>query len=192
MTLRLVCPHHITQIRMQLRGNLFLEQTSQTSMCSLAFSHKYHVQQKVKSALTDTRGVIWRAVYITIYAALKSPFVRVVTTHSSCITLLWLHHNHKMSISYHKNGLVSSHQSVGRWFIFYVLCSEHVLMKLVGYQQLTCLRVKKEFVVGTISLSCELYLLLWNQARNQGGRRGNCNAKILNLVIFFRSSEFFL
>jgi len=37
---------------------------------------------------------------------------------SSCITLLWLHHNHKMSISYHKNGLGSSHQTVGRWFIF--------------------------------------------------------------------------
>jgi len=25
---------------------------------------------------------------------------------SSCITLLWLHHNHKISISYHKNRLV--------------------------------------------------------------------------------------
>jgi len=31
----------------------------------------------------------------------------------SCITLLWLQHNHKMSISYHKNGWVCSHQSVG-------------------------------------------------------------------------------
>ena len=40
------------------------------------------------------------------------------TRNSSCITLLWLHPNHKMSISYHKNGLVSSHQTVGRWFIF--------------------------------------------------------------------------
>jgi len=39
----------------------------------------------------------------------------------SCITLLWLHHNHKISISDHKNGLVSSHQSVRRGFIFYVL-----------------------------------------------------------------------
>jgi len=29
-------------------------------------------------------------------------------------------------------------------------------MKLVGYQQPTCLCVKMEFVVGTISLSCEL------------------------------------
>ena len=40
------------------------------------------------------------------------------TRNGSCITLLCLHHNHKMSISYHKNGLVSSHQTVGRWFIF--------------------------------------------------------------------------
>jgi len=39
------------------------------------------------------------------------------TRNSSCITLLWLPHNHKMSTSYHKNGWVSSHQSVGRWFI---------------------------------------------------------------------------
>jgi len=30
-----------------------------------------------------------------------------------------------MSISCHKNGLVSSHQSVGRWFILYVLCSKN-------------------------------------------------------------------
>jgi len=41
--------------------------------------------------------------------------------------------------SYHKNGLVSSHQSVGRWFIFYVLCSNNILTQLVGYQQPTCL-----------------------------------------------------
>jgi len=39
---------------------------------------------------------------------------------------------------------------------FYVLCNKNILMKLVGYQQLTCLCVKMEFVVGTISLSCEL------------------------------------
>ena len=32
-------------------------------------------------------------------------------------------------------------------------------MKLVGYQQPTCLCVMIEFVVGTISLSCELYSL---------------------------------
>ena len=71
---------------------------------------------------------------------------------SSCITLLWLCHNHKMSINYHKNGLVSSHQTVGRWFIF-------ILTKLFGYQQPSCLCVKMEFVVGTTSLSCELFSL---------------------------------
>jgi len=32
-------------------------------------------------------------------------------------------------------------------------------MKVVGYQQPTCLHVMMEFVVGTISLSCELYSL---------------------------------
>ena len=40
----------------------------------------------------------------------------------SCITLLWLHHNHKISISDHKNGfIVSCHQSVGRWFMCFVV-----------------------------------------------------------------------
>ena len=38
----------------------------------------------------------------------------------------------------------------------YVLCNKNTLMKLVGYQQPTCLYVKMEFVIGTISLSCEL------------------------------------
>jgi len=47
------------------------------------------------------------------------------TRNSSCIKLLWLHHNHKMSISYHKIGLVSCHQSVGRWLTFYVLWLEY-------------------------------------------------------------------
>jgi len=32
-------------------------------------------------------------------------------------------------------------------------------MKLVGYQQPTCLCIKMEFVAGTISLSCELFSL---------------------------------
>jgi len=39
---------------------------------------------------------------------------------------------------------------------FYVLCNENILMKLVGYQHPTCLCVMMEFVIGTISLSCEL------------------------------------
>jgi len=73
-----------------------------------------------------------------------------------------------MSISYLKNGLVSSHQDVGRWFIFYVLCSKNILMKLVDCQQPTCHSVKVEFVVGTISLSCELYSLSWRCLRSCG------------------------
>ena len=64
-----------------------------------------------------------------------------------------------MAINYHKNGLVSSHQTVGRWFIFFVLCRKIILMKRVGCQQPTCLCVKMEFVVATSSLSCELFSL---------------------------------
>jgi len=42
---------------------------------------------------------------------------------------------------------------------FYVFCSrpKDILTKLVGYQQRTCLCVKMKFVVGTISLLCELF-----------------------------------
>ena len=42
---------------------------------------------------------------------------------------------------------------------FYVLCNKNILTKLVGYQQPTGLCFMMEFVVGTISLSCELYSL---------------------------------
>jgi len=42
---------------------------------------------------------------------------------------------------------------------FYALYIKNILMKLVGYQQATCLCVKMEFIVGTISLSCELFSL---------------------------------
>jgi len=45
-----------------------------------------------------------------LLTALNSPHPTTLHTgNSSCITLLWLHHNHKMSIRYHKNGLASSH-----------------------------------------------------------------------------------
>ena len=43
--------------------------------------------------------------------------------------------------------------------LFLVLCSKNILMKFVGYQQHTCLCAMMEFVVGTISFSCELYSL---------------------------------
>jgi len=51
---------------------------------------------------------------------------------------------------------------------FYVLCSKNILMKLVGYQQPTCLCVRMEFVDGIISLSCELYSLSWSCFRSRG------------------------
>jgi len=36
-----------------------------------------------------------------------------------------------------QNGLVSSHQSVGKWLLVYVFCSKNILSKLIGYQQPT-------------------------------------------------------
>jgi len=39
---------------------------------------------------------------------------------------------------------------------FYMLCNRNILMKLIGFQQPDWLCVMMEFVVGTISLSCEL------------------------------------
>ena len=51
---------------------------------------------------------------------------------------------------------------------FYVLSGKNILMKIVGYQQPTCLCVKMEFVVAIISLSCELYSLSWSCFRSRG------------------------
>jgi len=51
---------------------------------------------------------------------------------------------------------------------FYMFCSKNILTKQVGYQQPTCRCVKMEFVVGTISLSCELYSLSWSCFRSCG------------------------
>jgi len=47
---------------------------------------------------------------------------------------------------------------------FYVLCNKNILMKLVGYQQPICLCVMTEFVIGTISLSCESELCSLSKA----------------------------
>ena len=58
-----------------------------------------------------------------------------------------------------------------RWPIVYFLnliCSKNSLTKLVGYQQPTCLCVKMEFMVGTISLSRGLYSLSWSCCRSCG------------------------
>jgi len=40
---------------------------------------------------------------------------------------------------------------------FYMFRSKDILTKLVAYHQPICLCVKMAFVVGTISLSCELF-----------------------------------
>jgi len=47
---------------------------------------------------------------------------------------------------------------------FYALCIKNILIKLVRYQQATCLFVKMEFIAGTISLSCELFSLRKSRA----------------------------
>jgi len=51
---------------------------------------------------------------------------------------------------------------------FFVFCTKNILTKLVDYQQPTCLCVKMEFVVGTISFSCELHSLSWSCFRSCG------------------------
>ena len=78
-----------------------------------------------------------------------------------------------MSISYHKNGLVRSYQSVGKWLIFHVFCSKNILTKLIDYQQPTCLCVKMEFVVGSgpISLSCAMHSVSWSCFRSCGSAK---------------------
>jgi len=43
--------------------------------------------------------------------------------------------------------------------LFLCAFNKNILMKLVGYQQPTCFCVMMEFVVGSISLSCQLYSL---------------------------------
>jgi len=135
------------------------------------FSNLHRVRLNADAHLSATLRCYFRCNWCRNLAAVNCILHWIVLTLStphmgitlvivrSCITLLWLHHNHKISTSDHKNGLVSSHQSVRREFIFYMLCSKNILMKPDGYQQPTCLCVKMEFVVGTISLSCELYSL---------------------------------
>ena len=49
---------------------------------------------------------------------------------------------------------------------FYMFCGKNILTKLVHYHQPTCLCVKMEFVIGTISLSCALYSLSWSCFRS--------------------------
>jgi len=92
------------------------------------------------------------------------------TRNSSCITLLWLHHNHKMPISYHINGLVSSHQSVGRWLNF-VFCSKNILTELFGYQSLLVSVSRWNSFMWIVFTFVELYSFMWG--------RHNCVRKMV-------------
>jgi len=92
--------------------------------CKISFTptvtscYHVHADAHLSAALLCYLGAI-RAETSLLLTALNTPHPTTLhTRNSSCITLLWLHHNHKMSIRYHKNGLASSHQTVERWFIF--------------------------------------------------------------------------
>jgi len=127
---------------------------------TLVWKHEYDVKLwRYKQRTPNTYGHHIPLSEIPHEIFLRTP---LYTRNSSCIALLWLHHNHKMSINYHKIGWVSRHQSVGRWLIFYVFYGKNILTKLVGYRQPTCLCVEMKFVVGNISLSSELYSLSWS------------------------------
>ena len=144
-------------------------------LCNISFTsvitscYQVHADAQLYAALLCYLWCSWCRNLAAVNWILHWIVLTLSTLHtraSSCITLLWLYgysfiwrHNHKMSVNYHKNGFVSSHQNRWKMVHFYVLCSKNILTKLVGNQQPTCLCVKMEFVVGTISLSCELFSL---------------------------------
>jgi len=83
---------------------------------TLVWKYEYDVKLcRHKKRTPNTNGHHMPLNEISHENFLRTP---LYTRNSGCITLLWLHHNHKMSLSYHKIGLVSRHQSVGRWLIF--------------------------------------------------------------------------
>jgi len=59
-------------------------------------------------------------------------------------------------MSYHKNGLVSGHQFVGRWFMIYAW---NILTKLYWLSTVYLYLCMDGFVVGTISLVYDLHSL---------------------------------
>ena len=106
--------------------------------CKISFTLAVTFCYQVKAAKTDTHirtavllrhfrcGWCRNLSTVKLHTARISPhLIRAADGHytrnSSCITLLCLHDNHKISISFHKHGLVSSHHSVGKWPIFYAL-----------------------------------------------------------------------
>ena len=91
------------------------------------------------------------------------------TRNSSCITLLWWHHNRKMSISHHKNGLVSSQQSVGRWFYF--LCFVVRIFDETGWLSTAYLSLSQDGIRGwnhcafmwNVFTLVELFSFMWDR-----------------------------
>ena len=87
---------------------------------AITFCYQAHAHAHRYAALLCYLWCSWCRNLATVNWILHWIVLTLSTLHtraSSCITLLWLYHNHKMSLNYHKNGFVSSHQTDGRWFI---------------------------------------------------------------------------
>jgi len=92
--------------------------------CNISFTptitscYQVHADAHLSAALLCWLWCHWCLNLAAVNCILHWIVLTLSTLHtraSSCITLLWLYHNHKMSLNYHKNGLVSSHQTVGSW-----------------------------------------------------------------------------
>jgi len=62
---------------------------------------------------------------------------------------------------------------------FYLLCSENLLTKLIGYQQPNCLCFKMAFAVGSISLAFVLIVFTFLQLFSIMWGRQNCVRKMV-------------
>jgi len=83
--------------------------------------YQVHADAQLYATLLCYLWCSWCRSLAAVNWILHCIIVTLCTLHtraSSCITLLWLYHNHKLSVNYHKNGFVSTHQTDGRWFIF--------------------------------------------------------------------------
>jgi len=92
--------------------------------CNISFTptitscYQVHADAHLSAALLCWLWCHWCLNLAAVNCILHWIVLTLSTLHtraSSCITLLWLYHNHKISLNYHKNGLVSSHQTVGSW-----------------------------------------------------------------------------
>jgi len=88
---------------------------------AISFCYQVHADEHLYAALLLYLWCSWCRILASVNCILHWIVLTLSTLHtraSSCITLLWLYHNHKMSVNCHKNGFVSSHQTDERWFIF--------------------------------------------------------------------------